>query len=158
MVAADELLKRGSKRRLRLPPLAVGMGIYLPMEVTLLVPVGALIGWLYNRWADRTANPAFAERIGTLMATGLIVGESLMGVAYAAIVASAEKAGSPDSANVLALIAAYPQVMVVSVVVFALAIVGLYVWTKGRAGVPPVAGRRHRPGGSRRSADLAAPR
>ena len=63
-----------------------------------------------------------------------------MGVAYAAIVAGAEKAGSPDSANVMALIAAYPQVMMVSIVVFALAIVGLYAWTKGRAGVPPVPG------------------
>ena len=107
---------------------------------TAMVPVGALIGWLYNRWADRTANPAFAERLGTLMATGLIVGESLMGVAYAAIVAGAEKAGSPDSANVMALVAAYPQVMMVSIVVFAVAIVGLYAWTRGRAGVPPVAG------------------
>ena len=145
VIAVDEVLKRGSAKRYSLPPLAVGMGIYLPMEVTLLVPVGALIGWLYNRWADRTANPAFAERLGTLMATGLIVGESLMGVAYAAIVASAEKAGSPDSANVLALIAAYPQVMLVSVVVFALAIVGLYAWTKRRAAVPPVAGDRIAP-------------
>ena len=140
VIVADELLKRGSARRYSLPPLAVGMGIYLPMEVTLLVPVGALIGWLYNRWADRSANPAFAERLGTLMATGLIVGESLMGVAYAAIVATAEKAGSPDSANVLALIAAYPQVMLVSVLVFALAIVGLYAWTKARAAVPPLSG------------------
>jgi putative OPT family oligopeptide transporter len=141
VIAADELLRRGSARRYSLPPLAVGMGIYLPMEVTLLVPVGALIGWLYNRWADRTANPAFAERLGTLMATGLIVGESLMGVAYAAIVAGAEKAGSADSTNVLALLLEpYPQVMVVSIVVFALAIVGLYAWTKGRAGVPPVPG------------------
>ena len=28
-------------------------------------------------------SPAFAERMGVLMATGLIVGESLMGVVYA---------------------------------------------------------------------------
>ena len=140
VIAADELLKRGSGLRYSLPPLAVGMGIYLPMEVTLLVPVGALIGWLYNRWAKGAENPAFAERLGTLMATGLIVGESLMGVAYAGIVAGAEKAGSPDSANILALIAAYPAVMPVSVVVFALAIVGLYLWTRARAGIPPVEG------------------
>ena len=139
VIVADELLKHGSAGRYSLPPLAVGMGIYLPMEVTLLVPVGALIGWLYNRWADRSANPAFAERLGTLMATGLIVGESLMGVAYAAIVAAAEKAGSPDSANVLAVIAEYPQVKLVSVIVFAVAIVALYAWTKARAAVPPAA-------------------
>ena len=49
-------------------------------------PVGALIGWFYNRWAERAANPAFAERLGVLMATGLIVGESLFGVAFAGIV------------------------------------------------------------------------
>ena len=141
VIAADELLRRGSAGRYSLPPLAVGMGIYLPMEVTLLVPVGALIGWLYNRWADRSANPAFAERLGTLMATGLIVGESLMGVAYAAIVAGAEKAGSADSANVMALLAEpYAQVMLVSIVVFAIAIVGLYAWTRARAAVPPVPG------------------
>ena len=139
VIVVDELLKRGSAGCYSLPPLAVGMGIYLPMEVTLLVPVGALIGWLYNRWADRSANPAFAERLGTLMATGLIVGESLMGVAYAAIVAAAEKAGSPDSANVLAVIAEYPQVKLVSVIVFAVAIVALYAWTKARAAVPPTA-------------------
>ena len=81
-----------------------GETIYLPMELTLLVPIGAFVGWLYNRWAERQANPAFAERIGTLMATGLIVGESLMGVLFAAIVAGAERAGSTDSANVLAVI------------------------------------------------------
>ena len=139
VIAVDELLKRGSAARYSLPPLAVGMGIYLPMEVTLLVPVGAAIGWLYNRWADRSANPGFAERLGTLMATGLIVGESLMGVAYAAIVAAAEQGGSPDSANVLAIIAEYPQVRLVSVILFAAAIVALYAWTKARAAVPPIA-------------------
>ena len=42
--------KRGS-----LPPLAVGMGIYLPMTLTLLIPVGAFLGWTYNKWADRAA-------------------------------------------------------------------------------------------------------
>jgi hypothetical protein len=49
----------------------------------------------------QSKSPAFAERMGVLMATGLIVGESLMGVVYAAAVAGAEKAGSPDSAAVL---------------------------------------------------------
>ena len=56
------------------------------------------------------------------MATGLIVGESLMGVVYAFAVAGAEKAGSADSANVFALVEPYSAVMLVSVVVFAAAI------------------------------------
>src|SRR3954471_12222826 len=97
-VAVDEVLKRVSNKRLHLPPLAIGMGIYLPLEADLLIPFGAVLGWFYNRWAMRSKSPAFAERMGVLMATGLIVGESLMGVVYAFAVAGAEKAGSTDSA------------------------------------------------------------
>jgi len=136
-VIGDEALKRSSNRRLHLPPLAIGMGIYLPLEADLLIPVGAVLGWFYNRWAMTARSPAFAERMGVLMATGLIVGESLMGVVYAFAVAGAEKAGSKDSANVLALVQPYSSVMIVSLIVFAAAIAGLYVWTKGRASVAP---------------------
>lgn len=136
-VIIDEGLKRASGKRLHLPPLAIGMGIYLPLEADLLIPVGAVLGWFYNRWAMQAKNPAFAERMGVLMATGLIVGESLMGVVYAAAVAGAEKAGSADSANVLALIEPYPSVMAVSLVVFALALAALYFWTKARASDAP---------------------
>ena len=140
VVVIDELLKRGSAGRYSLPPLAVGMGIYLPMEVDLLIPVGALLGWSYNRWAATSTNPGFAERLGTLMATGLIVGESLMGVAYAGIVAAAEKSGSTDSANVLALVADNPWAMPLAMVLFALAIGWLYAWTRRRAAVPMASG------------------
>jgi len=139
-VIIDEVLKRASGKRLHLPPLAIGMGIYLPLEADLLIPVGAVLGWFYNRWAMTARSPAFAERMGVLMATGLIVGESLMGVVYAFAVAGAEKAGSKDSANVLALVEPYGAVMVVSLVAFAAALAALYVWTKGRASVAPVPG------------------
>ncbi|MBB3982642.1 putative OPT family oligopeptide transporter [Sphingobium fontiphilum] len=88
VVIIDELLGKAGK--LRLPPLAVGMGIYLPMALTLLIPVGAVIGHFYNRWSLRQANPEFAERMGVLMATGFIVGESLFGVAFAGIVAATD--------------------------------------------------------------------
>ena len=136
-VIVDEVLRGTSSRRLHLPPLAIGMGIYLPLEADLLIPVGAVLGWFYNRWAMTSRSPAFAERMGVLMATGLIVGESLMGVVYAFAVAGAEKAGSTDSANVLAVVQPYSSVIVVSLVVFAVAIAGLYLWTKGRASVAP---------------------
>jgi putative OPT family oligopeptide transporter len=86
VIAIDETL--GKMGKMRLPPLGVGMGIYLPMALTLLIPVGALIGHFYDRWASRTANPEFAERMGTLAATGLIVGESLWGVGFAFFVAA----------------------------------------------------------------------
>ncbi|RYY24965.1 MAG: oligopeptide transporter, OPT family [Sphingomonadales bacterium] len=89
VIILDEIL--GKSGKMRMPPLAVGMGIYLPMALTLLIPVGALIGYLYNRWAKRQQNPEFAERMGVLAATGLIVGESLFGVAYAGILAWANR-------------------------------------------------------------------
>lgn len=85
VIAID--LALGRARRLRLPPLAVGLGIYLPMGVSLALSIGAVIGHLYDRWTRGAADPAFAKRMGVLMATGLIVGESLFGVLYAGIVA-----------------------------------------------------------------------
>ncbi len=85
-VALDEAL--GKAKRMRLPPLAVGIAIYLPMAVILPVVLGALVGAAYDRWAKRSPNPERAERMGTLTATGMIVGESLWGVAFAGIVAA----------------------------------------------------------------------
>jgi putative OPT family oligopeptide transporter len=84
LIAADALLGRAG--RMRLPPLAIGLGIYLPMGATLPVVIGATAGYFYDRWADRGPQPAFARRLGVLMATGMIVGESLFGVLYAGIV------------------------------------------------------------------------
>src|SRR4051794_11311303 len=139
-VAIDEGLKAMSGKRLHLPPLAIGMGIYLPLEADLLIPFGAVLGWFYNRWAMSSRSPAFAERMGVLMATGLIVGESLMGVVYAFAVAGAERAGSADSAGVFGLVQAYPAVMLVSLVVFAAAIGALYFWTRSRASDAPAPG------------------
>jgi putative OPT family oligopeptide transporter len=83
-IFVDELLGRLGK--LRLPPLAIGIGIYLPMAVILPVVLGAIGGWYYDRWASRRANPGFAHRMGVLTATGMIVGESLFGVFYAGTV------------------------------------------------------------------------
>ena len=86
-VAVDLLL--GRARLLRLPPLAIGIGIYLPMAVILPVVIGSIVGWFYDRRADRAADPERARRFGTLTATGMIVGESLFGVAFAGVVAVA---------------------------------------------------------------------
>ena len=139
VIIIDEVLRRTTKNY-SLPALAVGMGMYLPMELTLLIPIGALIGWLYNRWAERSANPAFAQRLGVLMATGLIVGESLMGVVFAGLVAGAEKAGSKNSAEVLALFGDNPFATPLGLALFTGAILGLYAWTRARAASAPAPG------------------
>jgi putative OPT family oligopeptide transporter len=132
VIVADEALRRGGNKR-SLPPLAVGMGIYLPMGLTLLIPVGALLGHLYNRWAERSGNFEFKERLGVLMATGLIVGESLFGVAFAGIVAGAERAGAEDSAGVLALVDEFPLAVPLGILLFAAAIAWLYARTRRQA-------------------------
>lgn len=85
VIAVDELLGRLGK--MRLPPLGVGMGIYLPMSLTILIPIGAAIGHLWEKRAARSAKPEFYSRMGVLLATGFIVGESLFGVLFAGVVA-----------------------------------------------------------------------
>jgi putative OPT family oligopeptide transporter len=89
VVAVDELLR--TTKRAALPPLAVGLGIYLPASTTAPVVAGAVIGWLYNRWAARAGSDR-AKQIGVLIASGLIVGESLFGVLLAGLIVSTGRA------------------------------------------------------------------
>jgi len=128
VVIVDEALratKRGS-----LPPLAVGMGIYLPMALTILIPIGALLGHLYDKWASRAAIPDFAQRMGVLLATGLIVGESLFGVVFAGIVAATNK-DAP-----LAVVKDFAWATPLGLILFTVAALGLYAWTRRQAAEP----------------------
>jgi putative OPT family oligopeptide transporter len=98
LIVIDEVLKMlGGKARL--PPLAVGLGIYLPSAVTTPVTAGAFVAWLADRHLKARAAKAgqsfetFAEsprRRGTLLASGLIVGESLVGVLIAGLIVAAD--------------------------------------------------------------------
>jgi putative OPT family oligopeptide transporter len=81
----------GAMKKLRIPPLAVGIGIYLPMSATFAVVVGAVISHWYDGRARKTQNPARTERLGTLVASGLIVGESLWGVLNAGLIVGFSK-------------------------------------------------------------------
>lgn len=127
LIVIDAVLvatKKGS-----LPPLAVGIGIYLPMSATFAVVVGAVVGHWYNQRAAKAAAPARAERLGTLVASGMIVGESLFGVLNAGLIV----AFSND-----APIALVPAEFAPAPWLGALAFVGLvawlYRWMLGRAG------------------------
>ena len=128
VVIIDEILRKS--KRGALPPLAVGMGIYLPMALTLLIPLGALLGWLYDKWAARTPNPEFAQRMGVLLATGLIVGESIFGVIFAGLVA-----GTGSDAP-LAVLGENALAVPLALVVFTVAVLGLYAWTRREAVAP----------------------
>jgi putative OPT family oligopeptide transporter len=128
VVIIDELLH--ASKRGALPPLAVGMGIYLPMSLTILIPIGALLGHLDEKWAARTSSPEFAQRMGVLLATGLIVGESLFGVIFAGIVAATSK-DAP-----LAVVKDFGWAAPLGLVVFTVAALGLYAWTRRQAAEP----------------------
>ena len=84
LIVVDTLL--GALNKLRIPPLAVGIGIYLPMSATFAVVVGSVLSYWYNGRASKSPKPERAERLGTLVASGLIVGESLWGVVNAGLI------------------------------------------------------------------------
>ena len=84
---AFDLVLRRLVKGARLPPLAVGLGIYLPTMTTLIIIVGSISGWAFNRRAARGPRAETMQQLGTLLASGLIVGESILGVVLAAAVA-----------------------------------------------------------------------
>jgi putative OPT family oligopeptide transporter len=122
LIGVDEILKR--RTAASLPPLAIGMGIYLPTATTLMIVVGAIAGWAYDRRADRTPQPQEAKQLGVLLASGMIVGESLLGVVIAGIVVFSGKS------DPLALVGArFADAAVwLGGGAFAAAIVALYAW------------------------------
>jgi putative OPT family oligopeptide transporter len=85
IILLDEILARTTKH-MRVPPLAVGLGIYLPTQSTLMIVVGAIAGWFFDRSADQSAKPEAAKQLGVLLASGLIVGEGIIGVVISAII------------------------------------------------------------------------
>ena len=103
-------MRKTSNSRFALPVLAVGIGIYLPPSINMPVVVGAVMAWLLTRhiknYAKRTNDVEVekkAERFGTLFAAGLIVGESLMGVILAFIIAASVTSGGSEAPLALAL-------------------------------------------------------
>ncbi|TAL73094.1 MAG: oligopeptide transporter, OPT family [Rhodanobacter sp.] len=103
IIVVDEILAKKATS-VRLPPLAVGLGIYLPTSTTLMVVVGALVGAWFDRRAERGPNAEPTKQLGVLLASGLIVGESLLGVVVAALVAFSEQLGFANHDAPLALV------------------------------------------------------
>jgi putative OPT family oligopeptide transporter len=136
-IVIDELLKRSTKASL--PPLGVGMGIYLPMSTTLIIVVGAVVGWMYDRRADRTANAKHTKQLGVLLASGMIVGESLIGVVLAAVVVFSGK----DAPLALAGASFAEASVWIGGIAFTLSIAGLYAWVNRLSSPARGAGQQH---------------
>jgi putative OPT family oligopeptide transporter len=133
-IVIDEVLKRASTASL--PPLGVGMGIYLPMSTTLIIVVGAVVGWFFERRADRTANPARTKQLGVLLASGMIVGESLIGVLLAAVVVFSGK----DDPLALVGPGFADAAIWVGGAAFIASLVALYGWVNRQSGPAPRGG------------------
>jgi putative OPT family oligopeptide transporter len=132
LILLDTLL--GALNKLRIPPLAVGIGIYLPMSATFAVVIGSVLSYWYNGRASKSPNPERAERLGTLVASGLIVGESLWGVINAGLIVALSN--DAPIALVPAEFAGGPWLGVLG---FVGAILWLYWWMLRRSRTAPPA-------------------
>lgn len=110
LIVADTLLRKTSAGKYSLPVLAVGMGIYLPPTINMPIFIGSVLAWWIkiritknSAAAQRERNLKLAERKGTLFAAGLIVGESLIGVIMAFIIAASVTTGGSDAPLALKL-------------------------------------------------------
>ncbi|NHZ80395.1 oligopeptide transporter, OPT family [Massilia sp. CCM 8695] len=86
LVVVNFIIKKASADRYSLPPLGVGLAIYLPSAVTAPVVVGAVAGWLFERAVHNATWGETAKRIGVLIMSGFIVGESLFNVGLAGLI------------------------------------------------------------------------
>jgi hypothetical protein len=75
--------------------------------------------------------------MGVLLATGLIVGESLFGVVFAGLVAGTGK-DTP-----LAVLAENAWAVPLGIIVFTASILGLYAWTRNQAASAPTVPEAH---------------
>jgi len=99
IILVDEYLKR-TRAPFRAPVLAVAVGIYLPLELSVPIFIGGLIAYLVERRLGIRDDSPQAERAkqnGILFAAGLITGEALMGIFIAIPIVMS------GSADVLAL-------------------------------------------------------
>ena len=87
------------------PPLAVGMGIYLPASINMPIFVGTVLSFfcmrhIKKRYSDPNEQERelkAVDRRGTLLAAGLIVGESIVGVVLAMVIVGSIALGEGDS-------------------------------------------------------------
>lgn len=120
----------GVLKKLRLPPLAVGIGIYLPMSATFAVIIGAVISHWYGGRTRSLPNPDRAQRLGTLVASGLIVGESIWGVINAGLIVAFAK-----EAPIGVVPESFALAPWLGVIGFVGAIIWLYGWMLRRSAV-----------------------
>ncbi|TFZ61102.1 oligopeptide transporter, OPT family [Methylorubrum sp. Q1] len=93
LVAAEARLRRSGRS---FPALTVGIGMYLPLEVVVTIAFGGLVARLAERRLREAGAAARAggRRRGVLLASGFLVGESVVGVLLAAADTLSGRGGS----------------------------------------------------------------
>ncbi|MNE48099.1 OPT oligopeptide transporter protein [compost metagenome] len=129
VIILDIVLRGATKDKVKLPPLAAGIGVYLPAAVTTMLVVGAVCGWAYDKWIATTRFADVGRRMGVLLASGLIVGESLFGVFTAAVIVSTRNE-APFA--LLPKETMWPA-MWAGLVAFAVLTFALYSWIRSRS-------------------------
>jgi putative OPT family oligopeptide transporter len=116
-----------------IPVLGVGMGVYLPFEVNMALFLGGVLSWFVGRaikrnqqalstGEDKEKYKKLSEKKAVLLASGFIVGESLIGIVLAACIVLT---GVQDPLNLMpASLASYATPL--GAIVFFLIMFGLY--------------------------------
>jgi putative OPT family oligopeptide transporter len=79
IIISIDLRQKKNRSNFRVPILAVAVGIYLPIELTIPIFIGGMISHL-----SKTSNAnETSKRRGLLIASGLITGEALIGIGVA---------------------------------------------------------------------------
>jgi uncharacterized oligopeptide transporter (OPT) family protein len=129
IIVLDAVLNASTKGRVKLPPLAVGIGFYLPAAVTTMLVIGAVCGWIYDKSIKTTRFADVGRRMGVLLASGLIVGESLFLVMTAGVIVGT---GNDAPFAILPEGSTFPA-MTAAIIAFTVLIVALYAWVRGRS-------------------------
>jgi putative OPT family oligopeptide transporter len=68
-------------------PMLVAVGMYLPFDTSSAIFVGGVMKWIVDRFTSRMSadRKARAEEKGTLLASGLIAGEAIVGILLAVV-------------------------------------------------------------------------
>jgi putative OPT family oligopeptide transporter len=127
IIILDAVLSKATKGKVKLPPLAVGIGFYLPAAVTTMLVVGAVAGWLYEKAIKGKSFADIGRRMGVLLASGLIVGESLFGVFNAGVIVAS---GNEAPFGLIPEGLKWPATLL-AVVAFAVTAFSLYGWIRG---------------------------
>jgi putative OPT family oligopeptide transporter len=125
LVLINFVLKKSSNDKYSLPPLGVGLAIYLPSAVITPVVIGAVAGWVFDRAVEKRAGGESAKRIGVLVMSGFIVGESLFNVALAGLIVLSGKGEPLAVANSMS----EGTTMTIALVVGTAIVWSLYRWS-----------------------------